>query len=92
MMNKKLSPSAKKSGHGKREIKFAASLNDWLTSDLMSDWEQKIVEEKRFSSRDADKMFDMLQKIYKMSHALSGSCKNPHGDWQGELNQFLNEL
>ena len=41
---------------------------------------------------DEDEKDPNWSKVYKLSHAFSGTCENTHEDWQGELEKVEKEL
>jgi len=38
-------------------------------------------------ARSNSREHQILTLVYKFAHIAKGTCKNPHADWVGELNQ-----
>lgn len=48
--------------------------------------------EKIASINNEDEKNPVLNDIYKIAHAYTGSCKNPHDDWKKEGEELSEKL
>jgi hypothetical protein len=67
---------------------FLSALDHWLSDDFMSDMEEKILNNRKFTQADARAMAARFGNLYRMVHSFSKDCTT-HEDWKQETKWFI---
>lgn len=52
----------------------------------------KLIEEILCNNPFGDLSKTNVDLIYKIIHLVNGDCKNPHKDWEKEIDEIINQL